>query len=1326
MSRLCQSKYALCALGVILGALLTFSSSVFCTTILVPADQPTIQAGITAAFSGDTVLVASGTYSGSGNRDISFSGKSVILLSESGPEATVIDCEGSASEPHRAFEFQSVGENGVIIDGFTITGGYFTGWGGAIYFDDASPTIINCVLSGNVSETDGGALYIRDNAGPAIIDCTVKDNSAARGGGLYAFKGEASFTNCLFVNNSAATYGGGVNLAAPSSADSLVSVFTNCTFVGNEAQVLGGHIYTYNTSPDFNNCIMAFSREGGGVTCGSISYSPAVLACCNVYGNIGGDYSGCISDQTGINGNFSADPKFCDTATGDFHLLADSPCHPDSTACGLIGALAVGCIGEILPVALNINYGPTADGNVVVTPTPEIFWSYYDTAATTQTQYEIEVGTDDDWTVAEMWDTGPVLSSDTNTVYTGLPVSDHVLYFLRIRLHNGTQWGSWQKATFIPRLTTVLHVPSQYQNIQAGIDAAVGGDTILVVSGVYTGDGNRDIDFHGKSIVVMSEGGPLVTTIDCQGSETDKHRGFYFHLDEDSSSILDGFTITGGFAPPENSVYQLPAGGGMYCLNSAPTIRNCIFENNKANEPGDPRSSYGGGLYCDNASPTLITCTFYNNYANNGGGIHCDESCSLTVTGCTFLENGNDGMSGRLFNRHELTDCTFQDNINMGLRLNNVSSASLTGCNFIGNGGGFYIATGSGESNTIINCTFRNHGANGAWIVDADAVLDSCIFDNNGGTGIGLVQGSNVTFTNCVLSNNLNSGATVRIGAYGQFTRCTFVDNYSENNGSGLEVSQASASLSDCIVAFNLEGPAVDCTPGEVSLSCCDVYGNAGGDYVGCLAGQGGINNNFSLDPLFCSVANNDYHLLEGSPCTPENSPCGNLVGAFGTGCSSGYPIAININYGPEADSNVVPTATPEIFWSYFDVDSTTQSGYQIQVGTDNDWTVAEMWDSGPVVSSDTGALYAGTALADHALYYLRIKVENGVNWGDWKESSFIPRLSTRVQVPTQQPDIQTAVDWTVNSDTILVTPGTYTGTGNRDIDFAGKSIVLLSQGGPEITTIDCGGTAGDPHRGFSLHSGEDSTTVIEGFTIRGGYDDQNGGALWCDGASFTLKNCIFTDNYAGSSGGALSLFLCQIKIQNCTFMGNTTDETMIINNGVIALEVEVELLMDNTIIAFNDAAAISCNFADPPAITCSDLYGNTQGDWVECIAGYDSIGGNFSSDPLFCDTSSGWYAVDSSSQCAPYNNSCGVLVGAGSVGCISCCENRGNADGDPGDAINVADLTYLVEYLFFGGPAPPCPEEGDVDGSGAINVVDLTYLVDYLFFNGPPPVDCP
>jgi len=81
---------------------------------------------------------------------------------------------------------------------------------------------------------------------------------------------------------------------------------------------------------------------------------------------------------------------------------------------------------------------------------------------------------------------------------------------------------------------------------------------------------------------------------------------------------------------------------------------------------------------------------------------------------------------------------------------------------------------------------------------------------------------------------------------------------------------------------------------------------------------------------------------------------------------------------------------------------------------------------------------------------------------------------------------------------------------------------------------------------------------------------------------------------------------------------------------------------------------------------------------------------------------------------------------------CDGCCLNRGNADGviNSGNPIDVADLTYLVNYIFKGGPAAICEEEGNADGLDGgggmlINVADLTFLVDYLFKGGETPPSC-
>jgi hypothetical protein len=81
-----------------------------------------------------------------------------------------------------------------------------------------------------------------------------------------------------------------------------------------------------------------------------------------------------------------------------------------------------------------------------------------------------------------------------------------------------------------------------FDAIQEGIDAASGGDTVLVLDGTYTGVGNREIEFKGKAITVRSQNGPTNCIVDLQG--TVRKPGFVFDDAEDPNSILDGFTIT--------------------------------------------------------------------------------------------------------------------------------------------------------------------------------------------------------------------------------------------------------------------------------------------------------------------------------------------------------------------------------------------------------------------------------------------------------------------------------------------------------------------------------------------------------------------------------------------------------------------------------------------------------------------------------------------------------------------------------------------------------------------------------------------------------------
>ncbi len=97
-----------------------------------------------------------------------------------------------------------------------------------------------------------------------------------------------------------------------------------------------------------DNCIVAGSTVGEGVY--DDDSSTTLLACCDLFGNAGGDWVGGIADQYGQNGNLCADPLFCDPDNDDFTLAADSPCLPENNDCGeLIGITGMGCAA--VPVA---------------------------------------------------------------------------------------------------------------------------------------------------------------------------------------------------------------------------------------------------------------------------------------------------------------------------------------------------------------------------------------------------------------------------------------------------------------------------------------------------------------------------------------------------------------------------------------------------------------------------------------------------------------------------------------------------------------------------------------------------------------------------------------------------------------------------------------------------------------------------------------------------------------------------------------------------------------------------------------------------------------
>ncbi len=176
-----------------------------------------------------------------------------------------------------------------------------------------------------------------------------------------------------------------------------------------------------------------------------------------------------------------------------------------------------------------------------------------------------------------------------------------------------------------------------FLTIQNGISTSVNGDTVIVEDGTYTGPGNVDLDFGGRNITVTSQNGPATTIIECQGTSSAYHRGFYLHSGE-TNAVISGLTIQNGFANG--------GGGGIYNSTVGLTVQSCIIKGNTA------LGYDGGGGICNinNAIVAVTNCVLVANTAFYGGGgiaNFTQFNGAVTLTNCTLTGNaaGYDGES---------------------------------------------------------------------------------------------------------------------------------------------------------------------------------------------------------------------------------------------------------------------------------------------------------------------------------------------------------------------------------------------------------------------------------------------------------------------------------------------------------------------------------------------------------------------------------------------------------------------------------------------------------------------------------------------------------
>ncbi len=349
----------------------------------------TVQAGIDSAATADTVLLANGTFSGQGNRDITFAGKGIVVRSESGdPELCIIDCGGTATATHFGVIFDNDETSTSVLEGITLRNAYWDSGPGITCYD-SSPRILSCIFESDTATAGGGVMDL-SNGSPEISGCTFRDNHAEgyggaietssssvtiagsyfsgntagfAGGGVCCFGGSPVITGCIFRGNYS-LWGGGMAFYSGSNAtidhcisqgdqsrfsgggfycDGCSPLITGCTFVADSVGFGGTVFLGPGESPTIEMTVIAYCKNGSAVGTGGPPATPTVL-CCDVYGNETGDWTDCIAGMESTGGNMHSDPLFCDIPTGDLSVEDCSPCLSGNNGCGAdIGASPAGC-----------------------------------------------------------------------------------------------------------------------------------------------------------------------------------------------------------------------------------------------------------------------------------------------------------------------------------------------------------------------------------------------------------------------------------------------------------------------------------------------------------------------------------------------------------------------------------------------------------------------------------------------------------------------------------------------------------------------------------------------------------------------------------------------------------------------------------------------------------------------------------------------------------------------------------------------------------------------------------------------------------------------
>ncbi|MDH4202971.1 MAG: S8 family serine peptidase [Phycisphaerae bacterium] len=831
----------------------------------VPSEFPTIQAAVNAAVDGDVITVAPGTY----EENIYIPGKNITLRSRDPNDWNAVAETMISGTPGRPVVTFNGTERSARLLGLTVTGG-MSDSGGGIQGSGTKAAIEKCIIRSNTASGSGGGIHaVRGR----IADCIVSSNTAGLGGGVADCN---DMVNCLITANQAAEGGGLYQADGP---------IIHCTIADNAADKGAG--LSRCTGPIQNSIIWA-NDSGQLYQCSRPSYS-------------------CIQSDPRGTGNLDTDPEFIAPASGDYRLTPGSFCI-DAAGSNTVSPVKTDIVGFPRPFDGNNDGAVIPDMGAYEMPLygqPVI--------GLTQNQF-VFTGTGPAAQTFKIWNASapPVhytISDPSGSWLSVSPTAGTVLDApqeitltvdpaqVTAGVHSCSLTISDPNAVNSPRTVDVqltvfqdiIHLTPAGPTIRHALNYVTDGGTIILADGIYSGPGNRDIDFLGRPATIKSINGPANCIIDLAADPNDPARGFLFQHNEGPASVIEGLTITNGYTPQ--------SGGAVFCDGSSPAIIDCIFRNNRSEEAG-------GAVYAQFGTPAISRSRFQDNTANDGGAASAFQG-GLTLSGCAFGSNTARQLGGAVFvesGSMMAADCRFTQNTaaDGGAMFHDNSTGELADCIFTENaatladwyhGGGAIFNRDSDL--TIQDCQFIENtgGWDGGAIENtrSSPVIARCEFTanqalgNDGGAVFNIFE-SHAVMSQCTFTaNRANSwgGAVRNRRSNPQIENCLFVANDAVDNGGAIfNFYQSSPSIVHCTFAQNTanghEGGAMyslnNCSP-QVTNSIFwandlpQVFDSDAATTISFSTIDWPGSGNIDLPPLFNDPNNGDFRLRRTSPC---------------------------------------------------------------------------------------------------------------------------------------------------------------------------------------------------------------------------------------------------------------------------------------------------------------------------------------------------------------------------------------------------------------------------------------------------------------------------